>query len=161
MGFPRQEYLGVYKGVGSHSLLQGSSQPMDWIQVSWTAGEFFTVRATREALYWQQILLVVQLCPTHCDPTDCSPPGSSVHGILQARILMWVAIPSSRGSSQSRDQTWVTCLIGRLFTIWATKEASDLILCAYIYQQLSNAQDTIHTYLLQFRILFTLKKKVL
>ena len=43
--------------------------------------------------------LVAQSCPTLCDPTDCSPPGSSVHGILQARILEWVAIPFSRGSS--------------------------------------------------------------
>ena len=41
----------------------------------------------------------LQSCPTLCDPMDCSPPGSSVHGILQARILEWVAMPSSRGSS--------------------------------------------------------------
>ena len=46
---------------------------------------------------------VTQLCPTLCDPVDCSPPGSSVHGILQARILEWVAISFSRGSSQPRD----------------------------------------------------------
>ena len=46
---------------------------------------------------------VTQLCPTLCDPTDCSPPGSSVHGILQARILEWVATPFSRGSSLPRD----------------------------------------------------------
>ena len=46
-----------------------------------------------------------QSCPTLCDPMDCSPPGSYVHGILQARILEWVTIPSSRGSSQPRDQT--------------------------------------------------------
>ena len=45
-------------------------------------------------------VLVAQLCPTLCNPTDCSPPGSSVHGILQVRILEWVAIPFSRGSSQ-------------------------------------------------------------
>ena len=45
---------------------------------------------------------------TLCDPTDCSPPGSSVHGILQARILEWVAMPFSRGSSQPRDQTCVS-----------------------------------------------------
>ena len=49
-----------------------------------------------------------QLCPTLCDPTDCSPSGSSVHGILQARILEWVPRPSSRGSSGPRDQTWVS-----------------------------------------------------
>ena len=48
-------------------------------------------------------VLVTQLCPTIFDPIDCSPPGSSVHGILQARILQWVAIPFSRGSFQSKD----------------------------------------------------------
>ena len=47
----------------------------------------------------------LQSCLTLCDPMDCSPPGSSVHGILQARILEWVAMPSSRGSSKPRDQT--------------------------------------------------------
>ena len=51
---------------------------------------------------------------------DCSPPGSSAHGILQARILKWVAIPFSRGSSKSRDQTCVSCIAGRFFTIWVT-----------------------------------------
>ena len=45
---------------------------------------------------------------TFCDPTDCSPSGSSDHGILQARILEWVAMPSSRGSSRPRDRTWVS-----------------------------------------------------
>ena len=50
----------------------------------------------------------VQLCPTLCKPMDCSPPGSSVHGVLQARILEWVAMPSSRGSYPPRDQTQVS-----------------------------------------------------
>ena len=54
---------------------------------------------------------------------DCSLPGSSVHGILQARILEWVAIPFSRGSFQPRDQTQFSYTAGRFFTIWATKEA--------------------------------------
>ena len=58
------------------------------------------------------LALVAQSHPTLCDPVDCSLPGFSVHGILQARILEWVAIPSSRGSSQPRDWTWVFC-IGR------------------------------------------------
>ena len=52
-----------------------------------------------------------------CDPMDCSPPGSSVHGILQARILEWVAIPFSRGSSQPRDRTPVSYIAGRFFTV--------------------------------------------
>ena len=65
---------------------------------------------------------VAQLCPTLCHPMDCSPPGSSVHEIFQARILEWVAISFSRGSSQPRDQTWVSCIAGRFFTIRTTGE---------------------------------------
>ena len=58
-------------------------------------------------------VLVTQSCLTLCDPTmDCSPPGSSVHGILQARTLDWVAMPSSRGSSRPRDRTRVFCITG-------------------------------------------------
>ena len=57
-----------------------------------------------------------QSCPSLCDPMDCSLPGSSVHGILQARILEWVAYPFSRGSSQPRNQTWVSCIAGGFFT---------------------------------------------
>ena len=66
-------------------------------------------------------MLVAQSCLILCDSVDCSPPGSSVHGILQARILEWVAIPFSRGSFQPRDQTWVSHTAGGFFTIWNTK----------------------------------------
>ena len=59
-------------------------------------------------------MLVAQLCPSFWDPTDCSPPGSSVHGILQAGILEWVSIPFWRGSSQPRDWTQVSWIAGRL-----------------------------------------------
>ena len=55
---------------------------------------------------------------------DCSLPGSSVHGISQIRILEWVAISFSRGSSWHRDWTWVSLTAGRFFTIWATSKAS-------------------------------------
>ena len=65
---------------------------------------------------------VAQSCPTLCDPVDCSPPGSSVHGILQARILEWVAISFSRGSSRPRDQTRVSRIAGRCFNLWATRD---------------------------------------
>ena len=54
---------------------------------------------------------------------DYSLPGSYVHGILQARILEWVAIPFSGGSSQPRDQTQISCIAGRFFIVWATGEA--------------------------------------
>ena len=67
---------------------------------------------------------VTQSCLTLCDPMDSSPPGASVHRILQARRLGWVAIPFSRGSSQSRDRTQVSRIAGGLFMVWATREAT-------------------------------------
>ena len=65
---------------------------------------------------------VTQSCLTLCNAMNCSPTGSSVHGIFQARILDWVAISSSRGSFWPRDQTWVSCIAGKFFTIWTTRE---------------------------------------
>ena len=59
-------------------------------------------------------------------PQDCSSTGSSVHGVLQARILEWVAIPFSRGSSWPRDWTWVSYIARRFFTVWATKHLGEL-----------------------------------
>ena len=65
---------------------------------------------------------VTQSCLTLCDPMDCSLPDSSIHGIFQARILERVAISFSRKSSRPRDWTRISCIIGRWFTIWATRE---------------------------------------
>ena len=90
LGFSRQEHW----GVGCHFLLQ-----------------CMKVKSESE---------VTQSCPTLGDPMDCSPPGSSIHGIFQARVLEWAAISFSRGSSQPRDRTWVSCIAGRGFTIWET-----------------------------------------
>ena len=72
-------------------------------------------------------VFVTQLYPTFCNPMDYSQPGSSVHGILQARILEYVAISFSRESSQPRGWTHISCLAGRFFTIWATREAYSYI----------------------------------
>ena len=72
---------------------------------------------------FQVKVLVTQLYLTLCHPMDCSPPDSSIHGISQARILEWVAIPFSRGSSPPKDQTWVSCIAGRFYANWATREA--------------------------------------
>ena len=66
--------------------------------------------------------LLAQLCLTLCDPMVCRPPGSSVRGTFQARILEWVAMSLSRGSSRLRDQTWVFCIAGRFFIIWTSRE---------------------------------------
>ena len=62
-------------------------------------------------------VLVTKLCPTLCDPMECSSPGSSVYGIIQERILEWLDIPSFSGSSQPRGQIWASCIRGRFFTI--------------------------------------------
>ena len=82
-----------------------SSQPRDQARfhVSCTGKRILYQWATLSMLY-----LVARSCPTLCDPVDCSPPGSSVHGIFPARLLEWVAMPSFRGSSQPRDQTFVS-----------------------------------------------------
>ena len=74
---------------------------------------------------WLNESEVPQSCSTLCDPMDWSLPGSSVNGIFQSRVLEWVAMPSSRGSSQPRDQTQVSHIAGRCFTIWATREADE------------------------------------
>ena len=68
-------------------------------------------------------VLVIQSFPTLCDPMDCSPSGSTVNGILQVKILEWVAILFSKGSSLPRDWLQVSWIVGRFFTIWATREA--------------------------------------
>ena len=62
-------------------------------------------------------VLASQSCLTLCDPMDCSLPGFSVHGILLERILEWVAISFSRSSSPPKDQSWISCIEGRFFTI--------------------------------------------
>ena len=78
---------------------------------------------------------VAQSCPTLCVPIDCSPPGSSVHGIFQAGVLEWVAISFSRGSSRPRDRSRVSCIPGRHFSLWASREAPNLVDRKIIWSQ--------------------------
>ena len=80
-----------------------------------------------------------QSCPIRSDPMDCNPPGSSVHGIFQAKVLEWVAISFSRGSSWSRDQTQVSRPVGRRFTVWATREVQIFQRC---YQNEGKGKST-------------------
>ena len=75
---------------------------------------------------WKVKVSVAQYCLILCIPKHCSPPGSSVHEIFQKRILEWVAIPFSRGSSQLRDLTQVSCTAGGFFTFWATIQFSSV-----------------------------------
>ena len=88
----------------------------------WTCGRKYSVSAAAAKS--------LQLCLTLCDPIDGSPPGSSVHGILQARILEWVAIPFSRGCSQPRGWTQVSCIAGIFFT---PEPPGSLILCVFYH----------------------------
>ena len=86
--------------------------------------ELFTIHKLLDNSYMYLSLKVkvAKLCLTLCDPMDYRLPGSSVHGILQARILEWVAITFSRGSFQSREWTQVSHVAGRFFTIWAMQQ---------------------------------------
>ena len=95
----------------------------------------------------------LQFYPTLCDPMDCSLPSSSVHGILQARTLEWFVSPLSRGSSWPRDRTQVSCIAGRIFTVWATKEAQSEFTAGFHSEWLKPKQ-----FLLIFESLLGLKK---
>ena len=109
----------------------------------------FLLRYSSFALGFSMSLVVVvkvaQLCLTLCNPMDCSLPSSSVHGILQARILEWLAIPFSRGFSQPRNQIQVSHIAGGFFTDWATREP----ISPWVREQ---SRDSLHTGL---RPLFT------
>ena len=94
-----------------------------WIPASWhlfPPNPSESRRSSSSLTKCLAVVLVTQSCPTLCYLTDCSPPGCSVHGILQARLLEWVAIPCSRGSSWARDRTQISWIAGRFVTIWAT-----------------------------------------
>ena len=93
-------------------------------------------------LLYKMLCFVAQLCPTLCDPMDCSPPGSSVCGILQAGILEWVAMLSSRESSQPMDWTHVSHIAGGFFTVWATREASSTRSFQFSYSFMSDSFAT-------------------
>ena len=91
-----------WMGVGLGGLLQSCSTVLLW-------------RRPQTRGWWFRYLVV----SNSCDPMDCNLPGSSVHGILQARILEWVVISFSRGSSRPRNGTRVSCIASWFFTDWA------------------------------------------
>ena len=105
------------KGCCNHQLLP--------LPQGWTSGNSGLERTGywSEIAKWKLKVLVAPFCVTLRDPMDCSPQGSSIHGISQARILERVAISSSKRSSWPRGWTCVSAIAGRFFTIWATREA--------------------------------------
>ena len=108
-----------------HSQMHEFNKEIIWLQRK--KGSCKVNENTGSGLAHTRLSLVLsplaQSCLTLCDPMHYSLPGSSVHGILQARILEWVAMPYCRGTSQPRNQTRVSCIAGRFFTSWATREA--------------------------------------
>ena len=130
MGFSRQEYWSGLPLPSPGDLPDPGTVPASPAlqAVSYIAGRFFTNGATWEAPFIPACLCAksLQLCLTLCNPMDCSPSGSSVHGTSQARILEWVAISYFRGSSQPRDRTRVSnisCIARQVLTTSATWEA--------------------------------------
>ena len=104
--------------------------PITW-ETTRVLGSFCQEPERKKKYIFLVVVLVAQSCQSLCDSMDYRPPGSSVHGILQARILEWVAIPFSRGSSQPRDWTQVSCIVSRFFTVWATREVHMFIISWY------------------------------
>ena len=85
-------------------------------QEHWSGLPFPSPMLESEKWKWSR-----SVCLTLSDPMDCTLPGSSIHGIFQASVLEWVAISFSRESSRPRDETQVSCIVGRRFTVWARK----------------------------------------
>ena len=97
-----------------------------YIKIRW---KIFSKHYFKHVIYLWKCMLSHSVISNSCDHMDWSPPGFSLHGILQAKILEWVAILFSRGSSWPRNQTWVSHIVRRFFTIWATREAPIEIKC--------------------------------
>ena len=106
-----------------HPTISSSVVPFSSCPQSFPASGSFQMNQIFWAPKKEMCMLVAQLCLTLYNPMDYSPSGSSVNEILQARILEWIAIPFSGGSSRPRDQTQFSCIAGRFFIIWATREA--------------------------------------
>ena len=121
MGFSRQEYWSGLPFPSPGDLPGLGTEPRSPTLQADTVPSEPPGKPQEKELKWSEVksLSHVRLC----DPVDCSPPSSSVHGILQARTLEWVAVSFSRGSSWPRDRTQVSHIAGRRFTLWATKEA--------------------------------------
>ena len=119
------------------SFFRGFFWPMGWTFITFFGRQTFCYWATREARYSNCCCLVAKSWPTLCDPLDCSSPRTSVHGILQARILEWVAISFSSGSSQPRDWTCVSCFVRQILYHWTTREAlNKCVVTTYYFSEM-------------------------
>ena len=145
----------LHDGDG-HMSLHICPSPLNGWHWEWT--RMWTVHSgwrRRVSVGSSAVCFIAQSCLTLCDPMDCSLPGSSAHGILQARILVWVTKPFCVGSSQPRNQNWVSKSAGRFFTTWATREIFYFCFC---FLDLGDKSELYtHTHIL----LWIMSKKVL
>ena len=118
MGFPRQKYWNglPFPHQGIFPIQRSHPRLLYW-------QDSLPQNDQEKLNEWPDLVLSHSVMSNSCNPMACSPPGSSVLGILQARTLEWVSIPFSRGSSWPRDQSQVSCIAGRFFTIRVTREA--------------------------------------
>ena len=113
----KHNFFQIYNQNNSHIIFHSSLGDNKWCFIYFLCSLYFV---------WNEVK-AAQLCPTLCDPMDYNPMDCTVHGILQARILEWVAYPFSGGSSQSRNRTRVSWMASRFFTSWAIREG--LLFC--------------------------------
>ena len=126
MGFSRQEHQSGLPCPPPEDLHKPGIEPVS--HVCCIGGQvLYNYRHPRSpALCLCCVCVVAQLYLTLCDPVNCSLPGSSLYGILLATILEWVAMSSSKGFFQFRDETKVSCFAVRFFTVWATREVNNM-----------------------------------
>ena len=115
----KQVMAHLYNRINAIEPLKNKAAPKSWNSMSWNHPQ---------DIYSGCCCLAASHVWLFCDPINCSLPGSSIHGILQARILEWVAIPFSRGSSWPRDRAWIYCIGRWILYHWPTREAPRYIL---------------------------------
>ena len=144
----------VSDSLGAHELICGILQAriLEWIAFPFSRGssqprspalqvDSLPAEPQGKPLIDESEVKVAQSCPTLCDPMDYT-----VHGILQARILEWIGFPFSRGSSQPRDRTQVSCIAGGFFTNWAIREAPNQSRWQWSNHHMTNVKMTGRAY---------------
>ena len=133
----------------AHAQTKASSRSMSQL---WHKGTL-EGRHNEPSYQWDpmSVCLVAQLCPTLCDPMDCSLPGFSIRGILQARVLEWVTISFSRGSFLPRNQIRVSCFGRRRSNLWATRETPKPHVDPIKYHLMTESEEKLKSLLMKVK----------
>ena len=146
MGFPRWKY---WSGLPFPSPGDLPDPGIELVSPALASGFFTTEPPGKFPLHYEKESVVTQSCPTLCNPMDYSPPGSSVHGVLQARILKWIAIPFFRKSSRPSDRTWVRQILYHLSHQGSPISMKHLSYCASIsFMPIQESHYWFHYYFL-------------